>query len=125
MFKFRSKTLFISALLGTLYALYLIVYFSGAISESDGAEQVGASIAAVLVAPHMALVVLAVIFNWVGFFINKSWGALTAGILYSVAGVVFLLYIVFVIPMIVLSFVGMSMVSKINKKKSEPAQAIS
>lgn len=125
MFKFKSKVVFTSAILGTLYAIYLLVYFTGAISGSEGAEQIGASIAAALVAPHMALVILAVIFNWVSFFANKSWATLTSGILYSVAGVIFLLYIVFVIPMIILSFVGMSKVSKINKKKLEAEQTIS
>ena len=63
MFKFRSKVVFISAILGTLYALYLIIYFSGTINESQGAEQVGAAIATALVTPHMVLVAIAAIFN--------------------------------------------------------------
>ena len=75
MFKFRSKAVFISALLGTLYSIYLITYFTGAIAGSQGAEQAGAAIATALVTPHMALVVLATIFSWFGFFANNGLGS--------------------------------------------------
>lgn len=119
MFKNRSKVLFVSAILGSLYALYLVSYFTGTISSTDGAEQVGTAIATVLVLPHAMLLVLAVIFNWVGFFMNKTWAAITCGVLYSVSGVFFLLYIIFEIPMIILSFVGVSKAKKINLKRDE------
>lgn len=103
----RSKALLISAILGTLYSLYLISYFGGGIFGSKGgAELAGAAIATALVTPHMILVVLATIFNWLGYFSNKRGFALTGGILYSVGGVIFIIYIIFVIPSIVLSFVG-------------------
>lgn len=119
MFKNRSKVLFVSAILGSLYALYLVSYFIGIVSATDGAEQVGSAIATVLVLPHTMLLVLAVIFNWVGFFMNKTWAAITCGVLYSVSGVFFLIYIIFEIPMIVLSFVGVSKMKKINMLKNE------
>ncbi len=114
MFKNRSKVLFISAILGTLYTLYLVSYFTGGMSSGDSAEQVGTALATALVLPHAMVLVLAVIFNWVGFFMNKTWAAITCGVLYSVSGVLFLLYIVFEVPMIILSFVGVSKVKKIN-----------
>lgn len=116
----HSKTLLISAIIGTLYAIYLISNFGGAIvGTTDSAEQVGAVLATALVTPHMILVVLAVIFNWVGYFTNKRGFALTAGILYSVAGAVFLLYILFVVPSIVLSFVGYANLKTINEENSK------
>lgn len=118
MFRNRSKVVFLSAVLGTLYTLYLIFYFSGAVSGSEGEEQIGAAIATALVTPHMVLVGLAAIFNWVGFFNNKVWGTLVAGILYAVGGLIFLAYFMFVVPMIILSFVGVSMVSRINERKA-------
>lgn len=111
----RSKALLISAILGALYSIYLISYFGSGIANTTGAEQVGASIATAIVTPHMILVVLATIFNWVSYFTNKRGFALTAGILYSVAGVIFLIYIFFVIPSIVLSFVGYANLKKINE----------
>lgn len=123
MFRNRSKVVFFSALLGTLYTLYLVFYFSGAVSGSQREAQLGAAIATALVTPHMVLVGLAAIFNWVGFFKNKVWGALTAGILYAVAGLIFLAYFIFVIPMIVLSFIGVSILSRINDREA-PGQTV-
>lgn len=115
----HSKALLISAILGALYSIYLICYFTGAICGSEGAEQVGAAMATALVTPHMVLVVLATIFNWVGYFTNKRGFALTGGILYSVSGVMFLIYIMFVIPSIVLSFVGYANLKKINNESDK------
>jgi len=123
MFRNRSKVVFFSALLGTLYTLYLVFYFSGAVSGSQREAQLGAAIATALVTPHMVLVGLAAIFNWVGFFNNKVWGALTAGILYAVAGLIFLAYFIFVIPMIVLRFIGVSILSRINDREA-PGQTV-
>ena len=116
MFAKKSKVLFISAILGALYSIYLVSYFTGAVGSTTGAEQAGAAIATALVFPHMALVILAAIFNIIAFFLNSKGFAITAGVLYCVGGVLFLPYIFFVVPMIVLSFVGVSMVGKIKSK---------
>ncbi|MFQ8922392.1 MAG: hypothetical protein ACLR60_10900 [Clostridium paraputrificum] len=113
--KKHSKALLISAILGTLYAIYLISYFGTGMTSNDSAEAVGAAIATALVTPHMILVVLAAIFNWVAYGTNKRGFALTAGILYSVAGAIFLMYIMFVVPSLVLSFVGYAKLKGINE----------
>ncbi|WWU66100.1 hypothetical protein QJR26_06935 [Clostridium baratii] len=110
----RSNALLTSAILGTVYILYLFSYFGEAMNRSTNiSAQIGVTLAIDAVTPHIVLVVLAVIFNWVSYFARKTGFALTAGILYSVAGAVFLLYIFFVIPSIVLSFVGYSNLKKI------------
>jgi hypothetical protein len=124
MFKNRSKVMFVSAVLGSLYMVYIISYFFGGINSTEGAEQVGTALATAMVMPHMALLVLAVIFNWVGFFMNKKWAAITCGVLYAVSGVLFLLYIMFEIPMIILSFVGVSRINKINENNMHTEQGI-
>lgn len=117
--KKHSKALLIAAIIGALYSIYLIAYFGGAIGGSQGAEQAGAALATALVTPHMILVVLATIFNWVAYFTNKRGFALTAGILYSVGGVMFIVYILFVIPSLVLSFVGYANLKKINEQNNK------
>jgi hypothetical protein len=116
MFKKRSKIMFTSAILGSLYLAYIVYYFLNEVGTTQGAEQMGAAIATTVVLPHIVLLALAVIMNWVGFFMNVKWGAISSGILYSVSGVIFLLYIFFVIPMIILSFVGVSKIGKIQSK---------
>lgn len=109
----KSKALVISAVLGIIYSIYLVSYFGGTIfGAGSGAEAVGGAIATALVTPHMICIVLATIFNTLGAFLNKSGFALTGAILYCVGGVVFIMYIFFVIPMIVLSFVGYGKVKK-------------
>lgn len=121
----RSKALLISAILGSLYSVYLIVYFSGSIFGSEGgAELAGIAIATALVTPHIILVVLATIFNWVGYFSNKRGFALTGGILYSVGGAIFIMYIMFVVPSIVLSFVGYSKLKTIIKLNNSNQSSI-
>ncbi len=102
----RSKQLLIAAILGTLYGIYLVSYFLGINGTGTESEQAGAAIATVLVLPHMALVWIAVIFNWVGFAIKARWAALVAGILYAVSIVLFFAYFMFVVIEMVLCFVA-------------------
>lgn len=99
--KKKSKLLIISAVLGVAYSLYLIFYFSD-VSE----QNIGGAIAATLVLPHMICTAIASIFNVVAVVTNTSGFALTGGILYSVAAVLFIVYGFFLVPMIVLSFIG-------------------
>lgn len=112
----KSKCLLISAILGTLYLLYVVSYFFGGIASTTGGEQIGAGLATALVAPHMFLLAIAVLFNWIGWVTKAPWAALTGGILYSVSGLVFLLYVIFEIPSIVLSFVGFSKMKNAKAK---------
>lgn len=108
----KNKQLLISWILGALYFVYLVVYFTSAISGTEGTEQAGATVAAVLVMPHMIAVGFATLFNVLGWTQNKKGFALTGGILYSVALVLFPVYFMFVIIQIILSFVGYSKIKK-------------
>lgn len=107
-----NKCLLVSFVLGVLYAIYIVAYFNGAIGGSEGAEQAGAAIATALATPHMICTVLAVIFNGLGLFMNKRGFALTGGILYAVAIVMFIPYFMFVIVQMILSFVGFAKMKK-------------
>ncbi len=115
MFKNRSKVLFVCALLASLYLLYLLIYFGGTMASEDTAEALGGALAAAIVTPHMVMIGLGAIFSWLGFFLRKSWAALVGAILYCVGALIFMLYIMFCIPLIVLGFVGYAKQNKINK----------
>ncbi len=108
----KNTMVLISGIIGTLYMIYIISYFFDAVTSSEGVEQIGAGLAAAIIAPHMFLLVLAVLFNWIGYLTNATWGALVSGILYSVSGFLFLPYVIFVIPPIVLSFIGYAKMKK-------------
>lgn len=117
--KKRSFCLLLSAVIGTVYTIGILNYFfdianTAIHSETFSGAELGSLTATAIVTPHLVLLSLAVIFNWVGFFGNKRGFALTAGILYSVAAVVFLMYALFEIPEIVLCFIGFARLKKIN-----------
>lgn len=102
----KSKVLLVSAILGTLYLIYLISYFVGGMASGDDAEVIAGGIATMLVMPHLLCVGLAAIFTWIGWALSARWGALVAGILYAVSILCMFIYAPFVIIQLVLSFVG-------------------
>lgn len=112
----RSKSLLVSAVLSTLYLIYILSYFANSIfSSSSGTEAVGAGLAGILVAPHIAFVGLGVLFNWIGWGMNLRWAALVSAILYIVSIFLMILYAIFVIVQVVLCFVAFA---KMKKKDS-------
>lgn len=111
----RNVLLFISAILGVLYTIYIIVYFSSASgSSSDATEAIGIGIATALATPHMIATALATIFNILGWAMNHRGFALTGAILYCVAAVCFPMYAFFVVIQIVLSFIGFAKLKKMK-----------
>lgn len=112
----RSKLLLIAAILSTAYLIYTFSYFTGTVAESgDTAEAVGAGIATALVAPHMFVLFVGVVFNWIGWLAKATWAALTGGILYCIAALLFLLYSPFLLLQIIFSFVGYAKLKKQKK----------
>jgi hypothetical protein len=113
--KKRSLALLFAGLVGLAYGIYIISYFAGTVAKSSStAEAIGGGIATALVLPHMLFVLLAVLFNILAWALNSRPFALTAGILYSVSAIMFILYALFVVPSIVLSFVGFARLKKIK-----------
>ena len=102
----RSKLLLISGILSTAYLIYILNYFIGGIFSSDGIESISAGIASALVTPHMLLVGLGVLFNWIGWAMKLRWAALVAWILYAVSILLILMFIfgIFVIIQMILCF---------------------
>ncbi|MDD3048810.1 MAG: hypothetical protein PHQ89_02315 [Bacilli bacterium] len=115
MFKNRSKLLFASAVVSTIYIVYLITYLGMMMSSSSNAAAViGGAIATALLTPHMLIIGLGAVFAWIGFGTKQTWGALVAAILYCAGALVFLLYAMFSIPLIILGFLGYANQKKIN-----------
>lgn len=103
----KSIILLISAILGVLYALYIVIYFFAQnTTQTDAVGAIGAGLATALVLPHMLCAVLAAIFNTLGWAMGKRGFALTGAILYAVAMVLFLLYAPLVLIQTILSFIG-------------------
>lgn len=118
--KKKSVLLLISAILGVLYAVYLVSYFFGLGADSStGAEAVGAGLATMLVLPHMICAVLAAIFNTLGWAKNHRGFTLTGAILYAVAMALFPLYAPFTLVQMILSFVGFAKLKKIIEENKQ------
>lgn len=113
--KKKSVLLLISAIIGVLYILYSISYWTGANGSTvDSAEAVGVGIATALVFPHLICTGIAVVFNILGWAMSHRGFALTGGILYAVAMLLFPMYFMFVVAETVLSFVGFARLKKLN-----------
>ena len=103
----RSKLLLIAGILGGLYFIYLVTYFSGSLTNAaTDSEIVAGGSATAIVMPHMVCVGIALIFNWVGWLLKARWAALVAGILYAVSIVCMFIYAPFVVIQMVLCFVS-------------------
>lgn len=103
----KNRLLLVSFILGLVYALYIVSYFLGI-----GATNVTGALASTLVTPHMVFIVLAVIFNGLGYFKNKRGFALAGAVLYAVSILLFMWYFMFVIIQMILSFVGFVQLGK-------------
>jgi hypothetical protein len=104
MFKGRSKSLFVGTVIALLYTIYIIGYMAStgeAVSSDDSAEAVGTGLAMLLILPHVTLTVVGTLFGVIAFF-------------WAVAAATFILYAAFLIPSIVLGFVGYTAQKKLN-----------
>jgi hypothetical protein len=119
MFNQRSKASFWATLIALAYGIYAFSYWVSTNASTDGdAEALGSAIATVLVLPHLLVTWLGIIFGMIGFFARKTSFQLTAAILYAVAAVLFFLYAIFLIPSIILGFIGYSVQKKLNKSST-------
>ena len=117
MFNNRSKALFISAIISTLYVIYLISYFGNAMGDLNSGEEIGGAIATALVTPHIIFMAVGCIFSWISIVLRKPWSALVGAICYLIGTLLFLLYAVFGIPITVLGFIGYNKQRKYKVKE--------
>lgn len=115
----KNIPLLVALVIGAAYMVYSLVYWGGANGSGSSAEQAGAALATVLVMPHLVVTFLAVVFNALGFLMNKRGFALTAGILYAVGMVLFPAYFMFVIVEMVLAFVAFAQMGKAAKASKQ------
>lgn len=113
--KKRSRLLLASACIAAFYIVFFIYSF---VTASSGAESkyyaLGVGIAVYLSLPHLLCVIIALVFNILGWSLNHRGFALTGGVLYSVSMLLFPLYFMWVILEVIFSFVGFSNLKKIN-----------
>ena len=84
--KARSALLCIAFILGLAYTLFIWLYINNAGNTTDTAYNIGNAFASILLTPHAFLTSFATLFTILGWALRYKWSALTAGILYIVAG---------------------------------------
>jgi hypothetical protein len=114
----------ISVLAATGYSAFIVSTLVNAFNETTAdstsdAEIAGAAIGVSLFLPHVAIVGIGVLLNWIGYAIKMPALTLTAAILYSVGALFGILYILFIAPIIVLSFVAFAQERKRKKAAKE------
>lgn len=113
MFAKRSGTLFTACLLGLAYTVFLSIHFFGEVSNGE-AEAASGIFALALIFPHIISLAAATFLCILAFLLNVRWLAIVAGISFVVAAALVLLYGLFVLPMIVLCFIGAATMGKIQ-----------
>lgn len=116
MLKKTSKVWLFSTALSTAYLIYLLVSFSTLDLDNENVSAIY-EIFIVLLIPHIITVSLAVFLAWIAVFTQKPTIALISTLLYFIAAVLFLLYAIFLIPSIILGFIGFFNQKKINDLK--------
>lgn len=115
----HNNFVLISAIIATLWMIVSISAFSNiasTIPTGDSAEaigsQIGATIGILSQMPYLILMGLGIIFDWIGYWVNKQGFVLTSAILFCIA----LLFSIFngfgLIPCFILDFIGYSKMKK-------------
>ena len=108
--KKKNIFLLLAAVLATFYVITVIGYYS------TEAETTAGSIALLMVMPNIVISLLGVLFGWLAFFSNRNVYALVSVILYFIALLVFVMYGAFLIPSIILGFIGYEKQRRINRE---------
>jgi hypothetical protein len=106
-----SITLVFATILASIYLIYLISSFNNILSENENPSGF-LMILMALVKPHLYLTIIAVMLAWIAVFTRLPTFALISTLLYLLAAIMFLLYAIFLLPSIILGFIGY-----INQKK--------
>jgi hypothetical protein len=132
----RSKTLWTSNVLSTVYSAWLIWAFGGAVIRAGGAdyiEALGASFkfafqmlglsspavnflyaAVILLFLHIITFVLGCLIGWISYAGKKSGGAKFAATLYLIGTICFPIFFIFGLPITIVGFIGGGKQKKLN-----------
>jgi len=115
----KSNLLLISWIMTVLYFLYVLVSLTKIGSQSnDAGGLIAFGILGILIFPHLILVSIGVLFNILGWALNKKGFALTAGILYTIAMVFMIPLFFYLIIQTVLTYVGYALMDTSNKSST-------
>lgn len=102
-----------SLVLAILYFMLSMSSISGVFASLDsGAEAAGGLIALFFIIPHYVIIVIGILFNGLGIFVEKKGFALTGGILYTVSMIFMLVNFFYILLPMIFSYVGYAKMNK-------------
>ena len=113
--KKRSVILFLACIVATVCLVYVASYMAEStqkIANISSAEAAGTSIAMAMATPSVICSGIGTFFSWLGFFSRKRGFALTAGILFAVAMVLMIPWLMFNMIQMVLCFIAYATMKK-------------
>lgn len=116
----KSILLLINSILGSLYFIMITIVLSGINAPIGTSSALVAGLTQLIIGPHVFLVLFAVIFGWLGFFMNKTGFSLTSAILYCVAAGAFLPSVFYQTPLIIIGFIAYSKIKKKQSLQNDP-----
>ena len=122
----KSKLLLVSFILGIFYILFSIFKFQILSSITDTTYIIDGFIAGLIItfiktfiliiSPYFIFLVIATVLNIFAYFKNSIILTILSGVCYVVSALFGLLHILFILPMIILTFSAIPQVKKLNKK---------
>lgn len=114
--------LMISAVLGIVYTVIILLFYGNAIfAAGNPLSFIFGALAATLAAPHIVVVAIAAVFNTIAAISSSKAFALASAILYCLGAILFIFFAIFILPSIILCFIGYSNLKKASKP-DEPTQ---
>ena len=106
--KKRSLCVLFATLISVAYLIYAFSYFM------KDADTTAEGIATMLVLPHLFVCGLGILMGLIGYLTGGTGLILASAILYCVSAGLFIMYAVFLVPSIVLAFIGYVKQKKLN-----------
>ncbi len=116
-FKQRSNILFITVILGLAYCIYLVSSFNELNNQDTTGDDFFIAILTILVIPHLVVTALATLLIFLSFIFKNPGLALASTILYLLAAILFILYAIFLLPVIIFGFIGYRNQKKISHQQ--------
>jgi len=115
MFKQRSMMLFITMILGIAYAVFILFSFKELSDQAAEEDNIFIAFFAIFLIPHIVVTLLATLLIVCSFIFKNPTLALVSSIFYLLAAVLFVIYGIFLIPVVILGFIAYARQKRLSK----------
>ena len=117
MFKQRSMMLFITMLLGIAYTAFILLSFKELSEQAAEEDNAFVALFTILLVPHIVVTLLATLLMTLSFVFKSHVLTLVSSITYLLAAALFVIYGIFLIPVVLFGFIAYSRQKRLNKSE--------